>query len=170
MQGRFFPLLFVFAVLLCALAVQAQTSDPQVALPEAPNLTAADVPAPPEVSHLHGATYARPLLVTALWAPPRPKVIDKKFIALTALTFGLTSLDVEMTHHCLKAGTCYEMNPTLPNSRAGQYAINTLTNVAVTYFSYRRRKSGKWGWWVAPVIDMGAHGVGIGTNIRFLGK
>ena len=102
-------------------------------------------------------------------APPEPRrnVVDKKFIALTALVFGLTTADVELTQHCIHAGTCYEMNPTLPSSRWGQYAINTVTNTAVTYLAYHRRSKGKFGWWVAPVIDIGAHVGGIGSNLRF---
>lgn len=98
---------------------------------------------------------------------PRRKVIDRNFLLLGALTFGLTAADIELTQHCLKEKTCVELNPTLPHSRWGMYAVNTPVNLAVMYFSYRRKASGKGGWWIAPLVDAGIHGVGIGTNIRF---
>jgi hypothetical protein len=144
-------------VLVLALAAHAQqvapvllnASGPELTLPEPPRpvLAAAIAPAPPE--------------------PAPPKVIDRKFVSLAALVFGLTVADVELTQHCLNAGTCYELNPTLPRSHWGQYAVNSATNAAVMYFAYRRRASGKWGWWVAPVVDIGAHSVGVGSNLRF---
>lgn len=99
---------------------------------------------------------------------PRRKTMDRNFILLGALTFGLTALDVEMTQHCLHAGTCVELNPTLPHSRIGMYAANTPVNLAVMYWSYKRKAAGKRAWWVAPLVDIGAHAVGIGSNIRFL--
>lgn len=100
-------------------------------------------------------------------AVKQKKVIDRNFILLGALAFGLTAADIELTQHCLKAKTCKELNPTLPLSRWGMYATNTPVNLAVMYFAYRRKASGKRGWWVAPLIDTGIHGVGIGSNIRF---
>lgn len=99
--------------------------------------------------------------------PRRAKVIDRNFILLGALTFGLTAADIELTQHCLQAKTCVELNPTLPHSRWGMYATNTPVNLAVMYFAYRRKASGKRGWWIAPLVDTGIHGVGIGTNVRF---
>jgi hypothetical protein len=99
--------------------------------------------------------------------PRHRKVMDRNFLLLAGLTFGLTAADVELTQHCLKEKTCVELNPTLPHSRWGMYAANTPVNLAVMYFSYRRKASGKGGWWIAPLVDAGIHGVGIGTNIRF---
>ncbi len=165
-------------VLLLTLAVctltQAQWAP---ALPDAPHVIAVNAPrdSAPEApdlddssSSLHTAVPAGMAPMIAVASPaPRPKVIDGKFLALGALVFALTAADVELTQHCLQAKTCYEMNPTLPNSRWGQYAVNTATNLGVMYFSYRRRKAEKWGWWIAPIVDIGAHGVGIGSNIRF---
>jgi hypothetical protein len=98
---------------------------------------------------------------------PAPRVMDRNFIILGALVFGLTAVDVEMTQHCLHAKTCVELNPTLPHSRLGMYAANTPVNLAVMYFSYRRKGAHKRGWWIAPLVDVGAHAVGIGSNLRF---
>ncbi|MFB3917785.1 MAG: hypothetical protein ACE14M_13720 [Terriglobales bacterium] len=161
--------LFLFPVLL--LAVVAHTEQVPVApdpltiaatypgaMPSGPELTAPQSVMPAPV--IAPAPAAQP-------ERPRPKVIDKKFIALAALVVGLTAADVELTQHCLEARTCYEMNPSLPRSRWGQYAVNTVTNAAVMYLAYHRRARGKWGWWLSPVIDIGAHGAGIGSNLRF---
>jgi hypothetical protein len=127
------------------------------------------VPEPSSSAGLHAALPTQLSPVLAIATPPvSTKVIDSKFAALGALVFALTAADVELTQHCLHAKTCYEMNPTLPNSRWGQYAVNTATNLGVMYFSYRRKKSEKWGWWVAPVVDIGAHTFGVGTNLRFV--
>jgi hypothetical protein len=110
------------------------------------------------------------LLLTAPQPPSRPKVIDKKFIVLTALVFGLTAMDIEMTQRCMHRGTCVELNPTLPHSRGGMYAVNTATNLGVMYLAFHRRNHEKRDWWIAPLIDIGAHVGGVGSNIRFLGK
>jgi hypothetical protein len=110
------------------------------------------------------------LLVTPAPPPSRPKVIDRKFIALSALILGLTAMDIEMTQSCMRSGVCVELNPTLPHSRAGMYAVNSATNLGVIYLAFRRRDHGKKDWWIAPLIDIGAHAGGIGSNIRFLGK
>ncbi len=133
-------------------------------IPEPPNVTREKTSAP-----LPPLTTAM-LIVAEPVSAPKPKLMDKKFIALGVAVFGLTAMDLEFTQYCLHRGTCRELDPTLPNSHWGMYAVNTPTNVAVMYFSYRRRASGKWGWWLAPLIDIGAHVGGVGSNIRFLGK
>jgi hypothetical protein len=171
LRGSLLILLFLGCV---AMAAPAQLGP---MLPEAPPAVARNTPGEPLRNPLEPydsaalkASMAAPefAAVVAVAAPEaRPKVWDKKFIALGAVVFALTAADVELTQHCLQAKTCYEMNPTLPDSRWGQYAVNTVTNLGVMYFSYWRRKAGKWGWWIAPVADMGAHGAGIGSNIRF---
>lgn len=151
------------------------------ALPNAPQLVAADLtefpPLPPDPSSQTASLQSawpqlpvKPLVQAVQPFPPKVKVMDKKFIALGVLTFGLTAMDVEFTQYCLHRHTCVELNPTLPTSHWGMYAVNTPVNMAVMYFSYRRRAAGKWGWWVAPAVDIGAHAVGIGSNVRFLGK
>jgi hypothetical protein len=145
----------------------------QVKLTGAAGALTLDPAAASNPAELAATAPASIALTSPPYGPPaldrhsRPSVFDKKFLLLGALVFGLTAADVELTQHCLHAGTCYEMNPTLPRSRWGQYAMNTATNTAVMYFAYRRRASGKWGWWIAPLVDIGAHAGGIGSNIRF---
>jgi hypothetical protein len=180
MQVRTVTLLWV--LVLCISTAEA-VGQAAANLPDAPQLLTASlgelVPPPPDFSSgvfsLSSALPIRPvaaLMVTAPTVPPvsQPKVMDKKFIALGALVFGLTAMDMEFTQHCLQRHTCVELNPTLPHSRIGMYAVNTPVNLAVMYFSYRRRAAGKWGWWIAPMVDIGSHAVGVGSNVRFLGK
>jgi hypothetical protein len=180
MRFRIIMLLWVLVLGISADEAVAQTA---ATLPEAPRLLAVSLgelaPPSPDLSSgmfsLSSALPTRPvaaLMVTTPTVPPAapPKVMDKKFIALGALVFGLTAMDMEFTQHCLQRHTCVELNPTLPHSRIGMYAVNTPVNLAVMYFAYRRRAGGKWGWSIAPLVDIGSHVVGVGSNIRFLGK
>lgn len=164
-------LLLGLAFGLCASAAASDASLPDTPQP-APEVSIAPEGVAPSLS----AIAQLPRLSLAILpqherllplAPPR-RVLDRRYLSLAIATLALTSVDVEMTQHCMHAGTCYEMNPTLPNSRWGQYAANSATNLAVLYYSYRRKKAGKWGWWLPPAIDIGAHLVGIGSNVRFL--
>ncbi len=168
-------LVLMFVLVSCALLARAQRPPLRAdELPDAPQATVstlADNTAPPDFSELAARLplpAPAPMLVAATPQPPRPKLLDKKFLALGLLVFGLTALDVETTQHCLQRGICEELNPTLPRSHWGMYAVNTPVNVAVMYFSYRRRRSGKWGWWLAPLVDIGAHTAGVGSNIRWV--
>jgi hypothetical protein len=104
--------------------------------------------------------------------PPlrRPRTVDKKFVTLGALVFGLTVMDMELTQYCLHRHTCVELDPALPQSHFGMYATSTPVNLAVMYFAYRLRAARKKAWWVAPLVDIGSHATGVGSNVRFLGK
>jgi hypothetical protein len=89
-------------------------------------------------------------------------VVDTKFVTMSALAMGLTIVDIEMTQHCLGNGTCQELNPLMPHSRAGMYAVNIPVNAAAMYLSYRLKASGHKSWWIAPLAISGAHAVGAG--------
>lgn len=93
------------------------------------------------------------------------RVIDKKFIAMSVALMGLTISDIEKTQHCLDRGTCVEMNPMLPHSRAGMYAVNLPINAAAMYLGYRLKASGHKTWWLAPMVETAGHLVG--TGFRF---
>lgn len=58
-----------------------------------------------------------PFLPLAALPALEHRVIDKKFVAVNAgyLVAGL--LDAEMTQDCIRAGTCVEGNPWMPNSQ-----------------------------------------------------
>jgi hypothetical protein len=109
-----------------------------------------------------------------LIAPAEPpayrRVLDKKFWLLAGLTTALTTTDIEFTQHCLHENRCVELDPFMPHSRAGMYAATYPANAAFFYWSFRRRKSGKRLWWLAPVIDIGSHAVGTWSGARFLDK
>jgi hypothetical protein len=149
-------------------------------LPNAPSMVTADLgaatPEPPNVSREMAAMTPLPPFTPAVLnlaqPAPRPKVnaTDKRFVALGAAVFGLTAMDLEFTQYCLHAGTCRELNPLLPHSRLGMYAVNVPINVAVMYFAHHRHAAAKADWWVAPAADIGSHMIGVGSNIRFLGK
>ena len=105
------------------------------------------------------APYMRPI---EKQTPKRSRVVDKKFIGMSALMMGLTVADIESTQHCLGNHTCRELNPLLPRSHAGMYAVNVPINVAAMYLSYRLKAGGHRAWWIAPMVISGAHGVGAG--------
>jgi hypothetical protein len=165
--------------LLCASAACAYAQLP-LSLPDAPHVVAADLgavtPEPPNVTRESAASPTLPPLTPAMLSltqpapPPQVRWMDKKFIGLGVAVFGLTSMDLEFTQHCLHQNTCRELNPTLPHSRLGMYAVNTPINLMVMYFSHRRRAEAKRAWWLAPAVDAGSHMVGVGSNIRFIGK
>lgn len=98
-------------------------------------------------------------------APPRPPVVDKKFVVVSALVMGLTISDLERTQHCLHQGTCVELNPMLPHSRAGMYAVNLPLNAATMWLGYHMKSQGRKTWWIAPALVAAGHG--IGTAFRF---
>lgn len=120
----------------------------------------APVPAPVLLSHTEAPAEFR---ITD--APPSQRIADKKFAAVSVLVMGLTISDLEKTQHCLAHGTCVEMNPMLPTSRAGMYAVNVPMNAATMYLAYRLKASGHKTWWIAPAIVTAGHL--LGTAYRF---
>ena len=106
--------------------------------------------------------YIKPIEQVQAQTPKR--VVDKKFIAMSALAMGLTIADIERTQSCLGSHTCQELNPTLPRSRAGMYAVNVPLNAGLMYLSYRFKSSGKKKWWIAPIAIAGSHLVGAGLR------
>ncbi len=151
-------------VLFCAMLVAAQ------ALPDAPSAAVIAVTEDAAAPTLTTATPAvlpvspKPL---ASVAPEQRKVIDKKFILLGSLVAATTTADMEFTQACQDAATCKEMNPTIPRERWAKHMVNVPTNAAVMYWAYRWKKHGKKLWWVPPLVDIGVHAVGLGSNVRF---
>jgi len=134
--------------LFAAVGCPAQESTPATVVTNAPALESFRLPKP------------------SLAETPQPRrVTDKKFFVISALVVGLTISDVERTQHCLHRGTCIEMNPMLPHSRAGMYAVNVPINVATLWLSYRMKSQGRRTWWIAPALVAAGHGMG--TAFRF---
>jgi hypothetical protein len=105
------------------------------------------------------APYIRPI------EPRKPHtehVVDAKFVGMSALAMGLTVADIESTQHCLRNGTCRELNPLMPHSRLGMYAVNVPVNALAMFVSYRLKAGGHKTWWIAPIAISGAHAVGAG--------
>ncbi len=102
--------------------------------------------------------------------PERKKVFDKKFALLAGFAAGLTIADFEMTQRCLHRHTCVEADPLMPTNHAAMYVSNLPLNAALFWWAYRRKGDGKKLWWLPPLTVIGSHAVGVGTNIRFVGK
>ena len=167
-QGR----RWLSAVLVFLLSLTAVAGE----LPNAPSSVQPrpDTAAGPHDSSSVPAFGAAEFIAEPIAAVPAPlrrkRVFDKKFAVLAGLAAGLTIADFEMTQHCLQRRTCVEGNPLMPTSRAGMYATNIPLNAALFWWSYRRKQDGKRLWWLAPLMVVGSHAVGVGTNVRFIGK
>jgi hypothetical protein len=121
----------------------------------------------PFTQQLRASADAAPAYHVAYIRPVEPikkhsRVIDAKFVSMSALAMGLTIADIESTQHCIGNGTCREMNPLMPHSRAGMYAVNVPVNAGLMYLSYRLKASGNKSWWIAPLAISGSHAVGFG--------
>ena len=93
---------------------------------------------------------------------------DKKFALLTVLTVATTVADIELTQHCIRAGTCREGNPLLPSDRKKVYAMQLGLTVGLSYLAYKWRKDDYQHWWVPQAALISAHGMGIGFGLRFV--
>jgi hypothetical protein len=143
-------------VFLCGMALltMALASEAQQAVPDAP------VPVAVLLTHM---TDTRSSAEVRRESPAH--VVDKKFIVLSVALMGLTISDLERTQHCLAQRTCVEMNPMLPHSRAGMYAVNVPINVGTMYLAYRMKAAGWKTWWIVPALNIAGHAVG--TGVRF---
>jgi len=143
-------ILSLMLVVCCAAALGAQ------ALPDAPSTVM--------------RAQNSPTLVPRTWGtePEKPsQVMDAKFLLLGGLVLATTTADMELTQHCQNSGSCVELNPTIPRARWAKHAVNLPTNAAVMYWAYRWKKEGKRLWWMPPLVDIGVHLVGVGSNLRF---
>ena len=95
-------------------------------------------------------------------------ILGSWFWTLTAATVATTVADVELTQHCLRAGTCREGNLLLPASRGKMYAIQLPLAAASSYVAYRLHRKQKRYWWVPQASVIAGHGAGIGFGMRFV--
>ena len=95
-------------------------------------------------------------------------ILASGFWPLTAATIATTIADIELTQHCIHAGTCREANPLLPSGRKRVYAISLPIAVGVSYLGHRWHKDGYKYWWVPQAAVIAGHGVGIGFGLRFV--
>ncbi len=90
------------------------------------------------------------------------------FWSLTGATVVTTVADIELTQHCIRAGTCQEGNPLLPSDRKKVYAIQLPITIGVSYIGHRWHKDKFKYWWVPQAAVIAGHGVGIGFGLRFV--
>jgi hypothetical protein len=121
-------------------------------------------PTPQLLASADALSYSASYLVRPIEpAKPKPnRVADTKFIGMSALAMGLTIADIETTQHCLGDGTCRELNPVMPHSRVGMYAVNVPVNALLMYVSYRLKAGGHKTWWIAPIAISSSHAIGAG--------
>ena len=90
------------------------------------------------------------------------------FWLLTGATIATTVADVELTQHCIHAGTCREANPLLLSGRKRAYAIALPIAVGISYLGHRWHKDKFKYWWVPQAAVIAGHGIGIGFGLRFI--
>jgi hypothetical protein len=95
-------------------------------------------------------------------------ILASGFWLLTGATIATTVADVELTQHCIRAGTCHEGNPLLSADRKRAYAVQIPLAIGASYLGHRWRKDGFKYWWVPQTAIVAGHGVGIGFGLRFV--
>lgn len=98
---------------------------------------------------------------------PQPRVVDKKFLAVTALSIGAAGMDIHSTRYCITHNpNCYEgvgiLSGTRP-STAKLVAVNVPMQVGINGLGYLLKKKGKRWWWVPQVAYAGLR---VGVAIR----
>ena len=164
-------LVLLFAVMAVAGELPDAPSSALVVDNSVPAMSMAELRVTTPAAFDLAALVAQPIAIESVVAPAKKKkVFDKKFAVLAGLAAGLTIADFEMTQHCLHRHTCAEADPLMPTSHAGMYLTNVPLNAALFWWSYRRKEVGKRLWWLAPLMVVGSHAGGVGTNTRFVGK
>ncbi len=100
-------------------------------------------------------------------APEGSSVVDRKFVALTALTFGSSIAAIEMTQRCSVQHNCYNNVFSMQDIRIKLYAIAMPIDFGATLLSYELKKRGKRWWWVpAATAIAGGTAVAIRSSQR----
>lgn len=110
------------------------------------------------------------LLILALALPlaaQQPRVLSPSFIALNGAAMGAAALDVALTRSCIDAGTCHEINPLMRGSAGRMYGVALGMQAVGVLVSYKLKQQDSRMWMIAPLVGIGAHGVGIGVALRF---
>lgn len=92
------------------------------------------------------------------------RTVDKKFLILFGMAAVLTVTDIELSQHCLQAGTCHEANPLYGTNptRARMYGMNIPILGAQTILSawLKRRHPERNQWMISPIAESAFHGIG----------
>jgi hypothetical protein len=94
-----------------------------------------------------------------------PKKLDAKYVWLNGLQFSLAFADIETTQHCIDEHTCREGNPLMPSSQAGKLAVSLGIASFTAVASFQLKKERSKGWWVAPVMGIAGHAVGLASGL-----
>lgn len=87
--------------------------------------------------------------------------VNRTLVGLASVTAALAAADVEATQRCLAVGTCREMNPLVPKSRVGAYAVEGSVMAGVVGVAYALKRHSARGWWAPLIAASGAHAVGL---------
>jgi hypothetical protein len=100
------------------------------------------------------------------FSPPPQHTVDARYYLINGVHLEMMLLDVQMTRHCINAGTCKEGNPLMPSSLGGQLGLGfAFVGGGIVDSYYLKRRHSRF-WWIAPVVGIAAHGVGIASGIR----
>jgi hypothetical protein len=112
----------------------------------------------PAASHMAVYTAKRPV--------SNPRIANSKFFVLNSLHLATAIVDVELTQHCIANHQCYEANPLMPSSQAGQLSLSMGYVALGSFGSYWLKKRGSSYWWLPPSGGIAGHTVGIVSGIR----
>ena len=159
---------YALLILCSAVHVAAQSTAPR---------TSTDLVSPELVSALHAVPF-EPLAPSTSWVisktaptPVKPRVFNRTFALLATVSAAMTVADVELTANCLKtAANCREANPLLGSnpSRTRLYGVSVPIYAGEFALSQMlRRKFPDRKSWTRPFLSLvGAHAVGVGSNLR----
>ena len=128
----------------CANPLILPTYTAENSLPDAPSVVAAQE-----------AQQVQPAAAVEQRVPPRPKApenapgVDSTFLIANGLLLGSTIANVEMISRC-RPGACQAVPDGIRN-RGDLYGIGIPSSLAVTYISYRLKRSGT-KMWLLPVV------------------
>ncbi|MFZ1087208.1 MAG: hypothetical protein WAN35_19770, partial [Terracidiphilus sp.] len=113
------------------------------------------------------ATALLLLILSASCFAQAPKVVDRKFVALSGTYFAAGMLDSELTQLCIRGGTCVEGNGWMPKSQVGQIGVTVGMGAGNALLAYELRKHHSRLWWVPTTVGIAAHGYGISTGVKY---
>lgn len=157
----------VLAMMICGLALQAQSSSIPFAdiQHESQQQQLAMVAATATRGYSSSAAPSLGVAVIRPVPPRNPRVLDRKFMLLSSVHLGMALADVGLTQHCLAEHQCSEANPLMPSSRAGQLSIGLGGFAYATAASYWLKKHRSRLWWTPPAAGVATHIVGVASGI-----
>ena len=109
------------------------------------------------------------------------KTVDKSFVAWSAISQAATLADDFNTIYALQRPGTREANPLL-RSRAALFGVTEGLFVVDEIMAWRYKREDdalkyagipghKYSkWWVVPMLNVGAHGLGVGLTLKFTGR